>query len=249
MEARGAILVPDMKLLWEIQVLDMHRRVLEERLKDQSVPEELKNLKSSIEMAQDELRETREEYGRLKKDVRSFDGEDVKMREELAYIEQQLHERYFSGFPETTGTAQRVTQMKENLKKIEDRQVSLLVVMDRIHKRIDDQGLCLARHKEKYRRLQGTYQMNVENIRRTLSQIPLARQRLIDAVDANLWKRYVQLKTRFKDPVGKVEKGVCNGCRMAVPFNDLKRLKMNDGVVYCGNCGRLLYWERMEKRS
>ncbi|MDA8334554.1 MAG: C4-type zinc ribbon domain-containing protein [Peptococcaceae bacterium] len=236
--------MPDMKLLWEIQVLDMHRRLLEERLKDQSVPEELKNLKNSIDLAQEELQETREEYGRLKKDIRAFDVEDVKMREEIASIERELFSRYGTDSPEGVATAERVQLLKEKLKRLEGRQVSLLEVMERIHRRIDEQGRCLSRHKEKYRRLQTTYQMNVENIRKTLSQIPLNRQRLIDAVDAGLWKRYVQLKTRFKDPVGKVEKGICNGCHAPVPFSELKRLKLQDGVVNCPACGRLLYWER-----
>gem|GEM_PF-1091604 len=247
MEAGGAILMPNMKLLWEIQVLDMHRRVLEERLKDQTVPAELKNLKNSIDLAQEELKETREEYGRLKMEMRLFDQEDVQMREQIACIERELREGLPPGARDHV-TLQRVRTLKENLQRLEERSASLTAVMERIHRRIEEQALCLIRHKEKYRRLQATYQLNVENIRKTLAQIPLARQRLIDAVDSGLWKRYVQLRTRFQDPVGRVAKGICHGCGMPVPFNDLKRLKMNDGMVHCANCGRLLYWERTERR-
>jgi len=239
----------DMKLLWEIQVLDLNRRVLEERLKDQTLPEELKSLKVSIDQAQEELQEARDEYGRLKKDIRAFNAEDARMRGELASIEREVYSRYPPDSPEAVATARRVKELKENLEKLEGRQFALLEVMQRIHKRIEEQGQCLTRHKERYRRAQATYQMTVENIRKALAQIPLTRQRLIDAVDAGLWKRYVQLKTRFKDPVGKVEKGICGGCRNTVPFPDLKRLRMQEGIVCCPSCGRLLYWERLPKRS
>lgn len=247
MHARGAILMPDMKLLWEIQVLDTQRCALEERLKDQSVPGELRNLKNSIDMAQEELKETREEYGRLKMEMRIFRQEDAAMREQIACIERELQE----GLSPLAGdqvTLQRVQALKENLRRLEERCASLTAVMERIHRRIEEEAVCLFRHREKYRRLQTTYQLNMDNIRKALAQIPLTRQRLIDAVDSGLWKRYVQLRTRFQDPVARVARGACQGCGTGVPFVDLKRLKEDEGVVQCVNCGRLLYWERVPRR-
>lgn len=249
MQARGEVLVPDIRLLWDIQVLDMHRRILEERLRDQTVPDELKSLKNSIDEAQDELSQTRLEYVHLKKDVHMFDLEDERMRREIDNIESELRERYAPGSPDAAVGGQRVRLIRDNLENIKERQFSLLEIVEGIRMRIEEQGRCLAVHREKYRRLQGTYQMNVANIRKALAQIPLTRQRMIDAVDAGTWKRYAQLKTRFKDPVGKVEKGVCGGCRTPVPFKDLKRLRMDEELVYCGSCGRLLYWERVEKKG
>ncbi|VFU12988.1 Putative zinc ribbon domain protein (fragment) [anaerobic digester metagenome] len=52
------------------------------------------------------------------------------------------------------------------------------------------------------------------------------------------------MKKNIEDPLSRVEKGICLGCRMSIPFNQLRLLKQGTELVYCSNCGRLLLWER-----
>jgi hypothetical protein len=77
-----------------------------------------------------------------------------------------------------------------------------------------------------------------------LAQIPLTRQKLLEKVDGGLLLRYMDMKKSFADPLARVEKGICMGCRVGIPFNDLRLLKQGEGLVFCSNCRRILYWER-----
>jgi predicted nucleic acid-binding Zn-ribbon protein len=97
---------------------------------------------------------------------------------------------------------------------------------------------------EDYRRKHGSLLANQQEIRQLIEQIPLARQKLLDKVDAEIWYKYMDMKKSFNDPLARVEKGTCMGCRVGITFNELRLLKQGEGLVFCSNCGRMLYWER-----
>ena len=41
--------------------------------------------------------------------------------------------------------------------------------------------------------------------------------------------------------VARVERGLCRGCRMALPTHQLQQARMGKEPVQCDNCGRILY--------
>ncbi|MDP6403288.1 MAG: C4-type zinc ribbon domain-containing protein [SAR202 cluster bacterium] len=49
------------------------------------------------------------------------------------------------------------------------------------------------------------------------------------------------LKTRDGSAVAKVERGMCQGCRLALPTLELQRARSSEAIARCGSCGRILY--------
>ena len=41
--------------------------------------------------------------------------------------------------------------------------------------------------------------------------------------------------------VAIIQDGLCQGCRMSPPTNQVKQASVGDELVFCGNCGRILY--------
>ena len=48
-------------------------------------------------------------------------------------------------------------------------------------------------------------------------------------------------KTRNGHAVAKVERGMCQGCRIALPTMELQRARISQGIVQCSSCRRILY--------
>ncbi|MDP6823446.1 MAG: C4-type zinc ribbon domain-containing protein [Dehalococcoidia bacterium] len=40
--------------------------------------------------------------------------------------------------------------------------------------------------------------------------------------------------------IARVERGVCQACHITLPLKEASRLRRSDGIVTCGNCGRIL---------
>jgi uncharacterized protein len=53
---------------------------------------------------------------------------------------------------------------------------------------------------------------------------------------------YKQLKTRFADPIAKLNNGICSGCRIGVSYETLKLLGSSKGgePIRCSNCERVI---------
>ena len=48
-------------------------------------------------------------------------------------------------------------------------------------------------------------------------------------------------KTRKGYAVAKVERAMCQGCRLALPTMELQRARISQGLVQCSSCARILY--------
>ena len=51
------------------------------------------------------------------------------------------------------------------------------------------------------------------------------------------------LKSRGGHAVAKVERGLCQGCRLALPTMENQRAKTSQNIVQCSSCQRILYSE------
>ena len=78
----------------------------------------------------------------------------------------------------------------------------------------------------------------------TVEQESLAEQRsqiaaMLDPADL---KRYESLRiTKRGRAVAKVERGLCQACRMSLPTQQLQRVRAGRQTILCSSCGRILF--------
>lgn len=236
--------MPELKPLWEIQALDSQRKSLEVKLREGQMSGELKTLKNEIEESRAVFNKLKEEYNILKKDLKTKELDAAAATEQLENLGQKLYGGSITNVKEMNTSSKKLDSLKDIVKRTEDEMLTIMERRDALRTRLEEMSAGLNRKAEDYRRLHGSYLANQQKVRQLLAQIPLARQKLLDQVDADLWHKYLDMKKRFSEPLGRVEKGTCMGCRMGIPFNDLRLLKQGEGLVFCSHCGRMLYWER-----
>lgn len=68
------------------------------------------------------------------------------------------------------------------------------------------------------------------------------RSKLAEAVDQKELQRYEQLrKSKGGKAVAKVERGLCQACRMSLPSQHLQKVRSGRETVLCNSCGRMLW--------
>ena len=236
--------MPELKPLWEIQTLDGQRKALETKLKEGQMSGELRALKNEIEEGRAAFNRLKEEYGGLKKELKKKELNAATAGGQLADLGQKLYGGAITSVKELNTTSKKIDSLKEMVSRVEDEMLAIMERRDVLRARLEEMSAELNEKAESYRRLHGSYLAGQQKVRQLLAQIPLTRQKLLDRVDAALWQKYLEMKKKFSDPLARVEKGTCMGCRMGIPFNDLRLLKQGEGLVFCCNCGRMLYWEK-----
>lgn len=236
--------MPELKLLWEIQVLDGQRKALEIKLREGQISGELKALKSEIEEGRSAFNQLKEEYSTLKKDLKTIELNASSATEQVDNLGQKLYGGTITNVKEMNTNSKKLDSLKDIVRRTEDEMLTIMEQRDALRARLEEMSSELNRKAEDYRRMHGSYLANQQKVRQLLAQIPLARQKLLDKVDGSLWNKYLDMKKRFNDPLARVEKGTCMGCRMGIPFNDLRLLKHGECEVFCSNCGRMLFREK-----
>lgn len=236
--------MPDLKLLWEIQVLDGQKRDLEQKLKGGQLSEELKSLKADIEEGRALFNKLKEEYSTLKKAQKLKEMDVSDANEQLKSLGRKLYDGSITNVKEINSSSMKLESLKEKVSQAEDDILTLMEKQDELRAKLEKMSADLNNKAEDYRRKHGTLLANQQKVRQLIAQIPLARQKLLDKLDAEIWRRYMDMKKRHNDPLARVEKSTCMGCRVGITFNELRMLKQGEELVCCGNCGRMLYWER-----
>ena len=78
-----------------------------------------------------------------------------------------------------------------------------------------------------------------------LEELRLAREEITPDIPATTLSVYESLlKIRGGHAVAKIERGLCQGCRLALPTMEQQRAKSaTGGIIQCSSCRRILYVE------
>lgn len=80
------------------------------------------------------------------------------------------------------------------------------------------------------------------------AQLTAARQLRAEAaaaVQPDVLKRYGSIRIRRGFALVPVKNGTCTGCNMNVPPQLFNQLQRSDSVQLCGNCNRMIYWDKL----
>ncbi|BAF59096.1 MAG: hypothetical protein HPY89_03430 [Pelotomaculum sp.] len=234
----------DLRPLWELQVLEGQRRALELKLREGQAPAELKALRDEIEAGRTAFNELKERYGFLKKSLKMKEFDAAAAAAQAENLRQKLYSGQITNVKEVSTGNKKLENLLDIVRQTEDEILNIMEELDVLREKLETMSGELNQKAGEYRRLHNSHLAGQQKVRQLLAQIPLARKKLLDEIDSYLWQKYREMKNKYSEPLAKVEKGTCMGCRVAIPFNDLRLLKQGEGLVFCSNCGRMLYWER-----
>lgn len=234
----------DLKPLWEIQVLDGQRKALEIKLKEGNISKDLKALRSKIEEGRADFGRLKEKYNSIKKNLKTKEMDASAATEQVDNLGHKLYSGTITNIKEINTSNIKLDNLKSIVNRTEEEILNIMENLDSLRGLLEEKSEELNKKADEFRKLHGTYLANQQKIKSVLAQLPLSRQKILDKLDIDLWNKYQEMKKSFDDPLAKVEKGICLGCRMGIPFNHLRLLKQGEEMVYCSNCGRLLFWER-----
>lgn len=144
--------------------------------------------------------------------------------------------------------------MEELLVKIEG-------IKSRI-KKLEDESLVLMQEEENFEIEKEKLRIELINIKSNFNikkeevnnEIALAQNKIDDLkkevkaleeiIPDDLMKIYSELGRKYENVVAFLEGGMCSGCRMKVAAMTIDELHKSEELVFCNNCGRILFYDR-----
>jgi uncharacterized protein len=222
---------------------DRDRKIRRTRAELAHIEPERQSFRHKVADAQKNLENAKERVKQLESDRKGLELE-VETKKQLIgrYSVQQFETRKNE---EYRALAHEIEQCKEEIRKIEDRELDLMEqaeaaqkdVVARNQTAIDVRKLA----EDQIRQLDTREQA----LKRELQELETNREELALAAGDVARSRYERLvKNKGENVVVGVQHGVCGGCHMRVPPQLLVTCQGQQEIVTCSNCGRILYYTR-----
>ena len=229
------------KRLYDLQELDWALSADEASLKE--VRARLED-ESEINAARTRLQKLTAELDKRAPLRRTLESSLARLEERLQAAEQRLYGGAVTNPRELSASEEERRLLQEQRGAEEDRMLDVMVEIEELQSSRDATQELLGRletdREAEYADLlqrQDALVVSIDELRR-------GRQQITPEIPVAMLSVYESLlKTRGGHAVAKVERGLCQGCRLALPTMENQRAKSSRGIVQCSSCRRILYAE------
>jgi predicted nucleic acid-binding Zn-ribbon protein len=158
----------------------------------------------------------------------------------LSKFEGELYSGKTTSPKELTGLQQEIDNLKKNRGKLEDHDLEIMETIERLNATISELRSNLEKRETEWQVQQKDFTAELKELEHTISALKEKREALASEIDPQVLTIYEELKKQKGSSVAKVEQGICRGCRISLPVNELQQVR-SGSMVRCSSCGRILY--------
>ena len=209
----------------ELQTLPFERTRLEKAIQDRTV---------ALELMRQRAKEVEVERKKLELDANT-------RREQIAkYKAQQFQTRKNDEFQ---ALGNEIGRLEKEINQIEDHEIDLMEQAENIGREIQRAESDFKVEQAQLQQQLASLKQKGELLTKTLEETKTARHRAAAAVaDQELLARYERIfLSKGGNALVPIEHEVCMGCHMKNTTTNVHRAKLAREVVYCEQCGRMLY--------
>ena len=195
----------------------------------------VKNLESELERDAELLQETE-----LQQRATQLETDSQKERSET------LNSQLYGGEVTNPRDLESLEQEASNVLQLVEQQESALA---EIMVKVEEAQTKKSELESKLDEAKAAWEIRQSELKASLKELKLEksgfegqRTKLTEGLDPSTLQRYEALrKSKGGLAVAKVERGLCQGCRMSLPTHQQQRVRSGRQEVLCSSCGRLLF--------
>lgn len=227
------------KQLYELQEVDLEidakRETLSQvmsRLGESEVLDEVR-----LSLAEDE-----EKLVELQRTQREVEREVEDLQAKAAVATDKLYSGTVKNPKELTSLQEQLSNFKRKIGEGDDKTLDIMSEVDAAQKEVSLQRTEVAKIQEEWQAEQASLSQEQTELSVALATLEPRRKELASRVDTLSLELYEALRQKWQGrAVAKLERGMCQGCRIALPMSELQRARMGQELVQCGSCERILY--------
>jgi predicted nucleic acid-binding Zn-ribbon protein len=189
--------------------------------------------------AVDEGRDALEAVSRQQREL-EWQVEDPRSR--LSDVEGKLYGGSVRNPKELASMQEEANILKSQLRRREDELLDLMVRVEERQAALREAEESLAEVEGRWRQEQKELASEKERLESELAGLEEKRGQQSGLIEARVLALYDNLRDRRQGrAVAKVERGMCQGCRISLPMTVLQKARSGLDVVQCVSCERILY--------
>ena len=169
--------------------------------------------------------------------------EDVNHR--LKTLEDRLYRGTVSNPKELASLRQEVQHLQAQQARKEEQALEVMDAAESLQEIAQRKSETLKQAEQAWQQENAALVVRRDQLQARQQELQQKRAQLTTQVDTQFLTRYETLRrTKQGRAVSKVEQNICQWCRVILTPSELQRVRISVELLYCANCGRILYYER-----
>ena len=207
----------------------------------ETIPLEQRRIEQLVASKSDAFEQARQRFRDLEVQKKRLELEAQSRRDAIVkYKAQQFQTRRNEEFQ---AIGQEFDRFEKEIERIEDAEIELMEEAEKISGHVAQAEQELAAAKRQGQQQEADLKRKQQTLEELLRETGSEREKLSQGVDPDLLFRYSRLfATKGGNAVVPIEHEFCMGCHMKNTTTLVHRVKLGREVVYCEQCGRILYY-------
>ena len=225
------------KQLYQLQEVD-----LELESNEQALNRTVSQIGESEAVArtQDKLTAEQQQLEESKRQQQSIEWEIDDLDTKLKSAEEELYSGRVKNPKELTNLQHEADSLKTRRAQLEDKALEIMEQVELATKSVATLENELKLLVSEWQNQQKVLKENLGHIKTVISDLNIKREQIAADIDARTYDAYQQSRKQKKTAVARVEQGICRGCRISLPVNELQQVR-SGSLVRCSSCGRILF--------
>jgi len=227
------------KQLYELQEVDLEidakRETLSEVMSRLGKSEVLDEIRLSLARDEEKLVE-------LQRTQREVERKVEDLQAKAAVATDKLYSGTVKNPKELTSLQEQLSNFQRKIGEGDDKTLDIMSEVEAAQKDVSLKRSEVTKIEEEWQSEQASLSQEQTELSVALASLEPRRKELASRVDTLCLELYEALRQKWRGrAVAKLERGMCQGCRIALPMSELQRARMGQELVQCGSCERVLY--------
>ena len=186
----------------------------------------------------------RQEVDRLRAEQAEVERDQAKVEQEIKAIEGKLYSGKVGSPRELENGQKDLAQHQHQKARIDDQLLEIMVALESASAASEKAAAEVKRLAAEWETRQGTLRGEQARLKARLPGEQTRQAAARQSVPAQYLRAYDHLRPRHGGrAVAALDGDECSACLVQAPPSKLEAARYSDELVYCGNCGRLLWGE------
>jgi predicted nucleic acid-binding Zn-ribbon protein len=195
-----------------------------------------------LEETRREMEEQRHHLREAQKKQREAEWTVEEVRAKIQPLEEKLYGGTVKNPKELVGFQQDVDGLKARQRELEDNALEAMSEVEEAERALAETERQLMDMEAQWQAEQESLRQQREVLQREIQEAERRRSGQGATIDTEAMQQYETLRALHQGrAVAKVERGICQACRITLPMHVLQRARRGNHLVQCTSCERILY--------
>jgi hypothetical protein len=225
------------KELYQLQEVD-----LEIEAEEQALNGMLSQLgdDSPLTQVRNKLAAAERQLEELKRRQHEVEWEIDDLVSKITALEEELYSGRIKNPKELASLQHEVEILKEKRSQLENKALEVMEQVETAGASLASDRRQLEAQEAEWQRRQQQLSTEIESVKGKLAELKEKREQCLAGISPQVVEVYERLRKHKGQAVVKVERGICRGCRISLPFGELQQARSGN-LVQCSSCGRILF--------